>query len=180
MALVEFKNLPDTSTPLNAQNLNNNFELLSNQIALLSNQMTITCSDTSITTTLDQKREDIPLDTVLASVGDKLTLNTANNKYEIKIGSGVSYVSVSAGYSANQTTSGATYIALTILKNGSQYGKWANAKGNPSNPNVYLYTSMSDILIPVQQGDAIALAIFIRVAGTVSITNPYLSVKVVA
>lgn len=28
MALVKFKNLPDTSTPLNAENLNNNFEEL--------------------------------------------------------------------------------------------------------------------------------------------------------
>ena len=28
MGLIEFKNLPDTSTPLNAENLNNNFNLL--------------------------------------------------------------------------------------------------------------------------------------------------------
>ena len=28
MALIEFKNLPDTSTPLNAENLNNNFQEL--------------------------------------------------------------------------------------------------------------------------------------------------------
>lgn len=32
MALVEFKNLPDTSTPLNAANLNNNFNYLLNMI----------------------------------------------------------------------------------------------------------------------------------------------------
>lgn len=32
MALVEFKNLPDTSTPLNAANLNNNFKYLLDMI----------------------------------------------------------------------------------------------------------------------------------------------------
>ena len=31
MALIEFKNLPDTSTPLTAENLNNNFEYLDNK-----------------------------------------------------------------------------------------------------------------------------------------------------
>lgn len=32
MALIEFKNLPDTSTPLNAENLNNNFNELNDSI----------------------------------------------------------------------------------------------------------------------------------------------------
>ena len=31
MALIEFKNLPDTSTPLSAENLNNNFNELNNR-----------------------------------------------------------------------------------------------------------------------------------------------------
>ena len=33
MALIEFKNLPDTNTPLNAENLNNNFEYLDDKIS---------------------------------------------------------------------------------------------------------------------------------------------------
>lgn len=32
MALIEFKNLPDTSTPINAENLNHNFELLQGSV----------------------------------------------------------------------------------------------------------------------------------------------------
>ena len=32
MSLIEFKNLPDTSTPINAENLNNNFNELLNSI----------------------------------------------------------------------------------------------------------------------------------------------------
>ena len=33
MSLVEFKNLPDTTTPINAANLNNNFNELNSQIS---------------------------------------------------------------------------------------------------------------------------------------------------
>lgn len=33
MSLIEFKNLPDTSTPLTAENLNNNFEYLDDKIS---------------------------------------------------------------------------------------------------------------------------------------------------
>ena len=33
MALLEFKNLPDTSTPLTAENLNNNFEYLDDKMS---------------------------------------------------------------------------------------------------------------------------------------------------
>jgi len=32
MALIEFKNLPDTTTPVNAGNLNNNFDFLNDKI----------------------------------------------------------------------------------------------------------------------------------------------------
>lgn len=42
MALIEFKNLPDTSTPINAENLNNNFnELKNRKYILLSTDSTI-------------------------------------------------------------------------------------------------------------------------------------------
>ena len=37
MALVEFKDLPDTSTPINAENLNNNFNELNNDFNNLNN-----------------------------------------------------------------------------------------------------------------------------------------------
>lgn len=169
MGYTNWKNLPDQSTPITASNLNNDNDFSCNMI-------TTTCADTSIVTTQDQKREDIPVDIVLSSVGDKLTLNTANNKHEVKIGAGVSYVSVSCSCAVVQASSGMTYQALTILKNGSQYGKWANCRGNTG---VYLYTTLSDILIPVQEGDAISIALFNRVAGTVNLNNVYLTVKVI-
>lgn len=47
MALIEFKNLPDTSTPLNAENLNNNFS----ELEALINTKTITKLLSSKTTT---------------------------------------------------------------------------------------------------------------------------------
>lgn len=39
MALIEFKNLPDTSTPLNAENLNNNFNELENKMNTINNAL---------------------------------------------------------------------------------------------------------------------------------------------
>ena len=40
MALIEFKNKPDTSSPINANNLNNNFNELDNKIGDLNNLKT--------------------------------------------------------------------------------------------------------------------------------------------
>ena len=41
MALIEFKNLPDTSTPLTAENLNNNFEYLKSMNDFSTNETVI-------------------------------------------------------------------------------------------------------------------------------------------
>lgn len=41
MALIEFKNLPDTSTPLSAENLNHNFNELSNRDARSTEEQVI-------------------------------------------------------------------------------------------------------------------------------------------
>ena len=41
MSLIEFKNLPDTSTPLNAENLNNNFNELDNKANYSTNEIVV-------------------------------------------------------------------------------------------------------------------------------------------
>ena len=46
MALIEFKNLPDTSTPITAQNLNNNFNYLDGEIPDVLNTQSNSTTDT--------------------------------------------------------------------------------------------------------------------------------------
>lgn len=53
MALVTFKNLPDTSTPLNAENLNNNFNELNNKYSELNNKMPSVINNLISTSTTD-------------------------------------------------------------------------------------------------------------------------------
>lgn len=170
MALIEFKNLPDTSTPLTAENLNNNFNLL-------SNMMTVKGADENITTTADSQRQKIKLDEITNSIGDKLTFDDTNDG--IRIGAGVSYVSVSCGCAVSQKSSGMTYQTLSILKNGNQQSVVAQARGQYS-PDIYSHCTLADILIPVQQNDLISMGMFNRLAGTIGIYNKYLTVKVIA
>lgn len=56
MALIEFKNLPDTSTPINATNLNNNFNELNTEILDLTNVKTVTYSESITNITPGQAR----------------------------------------------------------------------------------------------------------------------------
>lgn len=81
MALIEFKDYPNTSTPLNAENLNNNFNELAEKNYLVAT------STGSITLT---NEVDIPL-TKVRSGGTKLTLENG----KVKVGEGVSKVRVS-------------------------------------------------------------------------------------
>lgn len=144
----------------------------------LTGQITVVGSDMSITTTADQVSTNLKLDTLIASVGDKLTLDTNTNS--IKIGDGVSYVSVSCGCCIIHNSSGMTYHALRLTKNFSSISnlKWAQTKGQYS-PSTYGYTTLSDILIPVKKGDTIQMSVFNRIAGTFTAGQMYMSVRVV-
>ena len=167
MALIEFQNLPNTSTPLNAENLNTNFE---------KNIITVYASDMNITDTTDSQNNTIIFNGTVSSLGNKLSLNTTTG--EVTIGSGISYVKVSCGCEIILGSSGMTYHAVSIRKNGSQVGKWAQTKGN-YNPNVYGYATLSNVLIPVSEGDKITAAVFNRLAGSYIIGSPYMTVEVV-
>lgn len=87
MGLIEFKDYPNTSTPLNAENLNNNFnELAEKNYFVATSTGSITLNNTV----------DIPL-TKVRSSGTKLTLENG----KIKVGKGVSKVRVSGSIFMN-------------------------------------------------------------------------------
>jgi hypothetical protein len=137
------------------------------------NMITATASDTNVTTTTDSKYTNIVFNSVLSSVGNKLTLNTTTG--EITVGSGISYVKVSCGCYITMNSSG-TYHYLTIRKNGTQFGKNSQTKGQYS-PSTYGITNLSNILIPVTQGDTISAQIFCRIAGSYTLGQGYISVE---
>ena len=169
MSLIEFKDLPDTTTPLNSTNLNNNFNFFCNMI-------TVSGPDESITTTSDSQRVKISLNSTFAQVGDKLSFNDGEDC--IVIGEGVSYISVSCGCTFMPVSSSTTYQILEITKNSTNQSIRAQVRGQNS-PSVYGNISISDILIPVSQGDKISMTMFNRVAGEVNVFNRYLTVKVI-
>ena len=58
MALIEFKDLPDTSTPLNAENLNNNF----NEVKIINNNLeTKYTADITFSSFVDQELSNISI-----------------------------------------------------------------------------------------------------------------------
>lgn len=143
----------------------------------IGNQILARSSDMNFTTTADSQWTTIGLNAVSSSVGSSLTLDTTN--HEIVIGSGVSYISVSCGCVIILNSTGMTYQSLGIRKNTTTWGPYAQTRAN-YNPSVQPYVTLADVLIPVQAGDRISMMIFNRIAGTLTVGQIYMSVKVVA
>lgn len=141
MSLIEFEDFPSTNTPINAENLNNNFNELNdyNSIKIRFS----TSGNYSIPTT--DANTKLPFGTIVSSHGNKLTL-TANN--EVKIGSGVSVIRV---YAAAYFTS-VHQRAATLRINKNTTAEY--------NANEYMAGNYQSILTPsveidVQENDLI-------------------------
>ena len=139
------------------------------------NMITATASDVTITTNGDSKFTNIIYNSVLASLGNKLSLNTSTGV--ITIGSGINYVKVSCGCYIIMNSTG-TYHRLVLLKNGTQYGKTSQTKGSYSQA-VYGTLCISNVLIPVTEGDTISAQTFCRLTGTYTVGEIYISVETV-
>ena len=144
----------------------------------IGHQILTRSNDMTFTTTAESEWTKINLSLTSSSLGDKLTLDTTN--HEIVIGSGVSYISVSCGCVIIPQSDGMTYQSVAIRKNTSNWGPYAQARGNRTNPVIQSYCTLADILIPVQEGDRISMMVFNRLAGTLIVGQIYMSVKVVA
>lgn len=166
MALIEFKDLPDTTTPLTANNLNNNFiEAKKHEIA------------TAYLTTSQENLNIgyILLDEIISN-SEKLTLEGNG----IKIGNGISKVKISANIFA-EASSSTSYIWCEIKKNG--IGVVRSIDGLH---NYYANACTTPLLIDVVENDVITLHkigpsdVTLTVRGLQdSIYNTYLTVEVV-
>ena len=162
MSLITFQDLPNITTPINAQNLNNNF----NELDEKSDKNIITASMSSNFTKTTPDYETLPLNTSLI-VGNKLSLN--NNS--IIVGSDVSKVKVSAKLSFNSVAnSGLKW--LTIFKNNDA------VSANPTNLSSRNMVYSTDTLIEVSVGDIITLKVNGSVGDVIRYGIPYSNITV--
>lgn len=135
MSRTDWKNLPDTSTPVNAENLLNDSA---------KNIITASVSENYTLTTANY--EILPLN-ISTKIGNKLQLE--NN--QIIVGSGVSKIKISAKVSFNTLTSGLKW--LTLFQNN------AAVSANPMILTGRATLSTNEILVNVVEGDKFTLQI---------------------
>ena len=138
--------------------------------------ITTRSNDMNFTTSADSEWTKINLNSTSSSVGNKLTLDATN--HEIVIGSGVSYISVSCGCVLILNSTGMTYQSLAIRKNNANWGPYAQTRASYS-PAMQPYVTLSEVLVPVSEGDRISMMLFNRIAGSLILGQIYMSVKVV-
>lgn len=153
MALITFQDLPSTSTPLNAANLNNNFNACYDK-ASISIYASADGSSSSAFGTVAATT-----DTTILKEGTKLSLNSN----AVKVGSGISKVRVSgvvSGTFTNNSSSNSYTIGARILINGTA----------TANPRVIITIKPSETLnvalpvtphiISVSENDKIQIGIY--------------------
>ena len=150
MALIEFKDYPNTSTPLNAENLNNNFNELKE--ATERSYMLATVNNNWVSYDGQQIVDPIALDTVAYKKGEKFTLE--NDK--IKIGAGVSAIRVSAAIFLNDFI-GTGYAWGKIMKNGATFATSILSTITGAAP--YGSVCIPSTIVPVEEGDLINLRV---------------------
>lgn len=169
MALLEFKDYPNTTTPLNAANLNNNFnELKRNVCTAVTNGRPVI----SVSTAYEIKR--LPLDVATIS-GTKLTFN--NSTDEIEIGTGITKVLVSGKlviFTSPQYNDGAAHI----IKNGTE-----TTSANSQKLGTFTQYVLPPRLIEVTAGDKIAMTFNSGTTGNFTFISDakqcYLTVEVI-
>lgn len=147
--MILFKDLPDTTTPLNATNLNNNFDELDNKIIESKNDI-IACAPPSDFNSTAGQYKTVTLDQLYKN-GNGLTIS--NNS--IKIGNNINYIQVDArlgGY-----CSGSDQLYFYLQKNGSNIGyTWTVQKFQATS----YYSIPLIAFIPVESGDEISLTMY--------------------
>lgn len=141
MALIEFENKPSTETPINATNLNHNFNELNNKNAIVA-------YITNDFTTTGVERERLPLNDYTAKVGNQLTIS--NNS--IVIGENINYVLVSAQVYWYDPIEIDRRKTVTIMKNDQIVCVnilYVSA--------YYVHQTTSSTIVSVKQGDIITL-----------------------
>ena len=152
MSLIEFKDYPSTETPLNAENLNYNFNEVNTK-----NIITVGLSGNITETT--NKPFVIVFDKVMASSGTKLTNDIENGG--VRIGAGVSKVKVS-GQIIQQVSVAELYGAY-IGKNETNLSNAVNIAFNYISATYKMWqTSLQPVVVDVKEGDIIKFTSYVQ------------------
>lgn len=149
MALIEFKNLPDTTTPLTAQNLNNNFNELKPSIISIK-----VGDDYSWTSPTQWDAGVIHFDTVLNSYNNSFTLEN----YGIKIGSNTNMVKVTVRLEFYGSTD---QTGIFVYKNNAYYRNVLISPVDTGTTEV----NLTNLLVDVQPNDVLTFAIYSNASG---------------
>lgn len=158
MALVEFKNLPDTSTPLNAENLNNNFKKDYILLKLTSNQ-TITTDGSEIPFTVVENTNPTLFQytnnriilnydgEIKVRASGKITVNSSSvntgDTFIHLVGAG-SYIETAMGNKINNQ-----YLDLVISPVITKYTEYQKSSGNN---NIFFRANFTGSSMTLQHG----------------------------
>lgn len=171
---INWENLPSTSTPVNATNLNH----MDQGIYDANNKNIITAGGTSSTTATGTGDLSIPITQAIEQIGDKFTISTNR----IYVGSGVSKVLVSGQVYFNLAANRGGALNLYIRKNGSAINGQTNG-GYASTSTRNACLSLPPKLISVSQGDYFDWTAYLYngdVVRTDSSTNTFLTVEAIS
>lgn len=149
MALITFKDLPDTSTPLNAENLNANFQRDIITIGL--------ASDTNVRITSDYVSAKIPFNKLSGQAGTKLKLE--NNG--VRIPSNTKKIKVSARETSVGDESSSSYGIYLFVNEKAVCQIYDVA----TRPGDYSATTINETIISVNGGELVTLQLYCDSAG---------------
>ena len=171
MDKINFQDLPNTSTPINSNNLNQMQTNIEN--AITKNIICARNASENITTTAESQEVFVPLSIIVAQQGNKFTLN---NDGSITVGEGVTQIEASFMTSMQITSSGQTYQEFRITKNGNKIGGGIQIRIS-DRLNIATPITHNPVPIDVQEGDIIAAKVFNRLAGSMTLMYSQLYIK---
>ena len=179
MNKINFQNLPDTSTPLNASNMNQIQTNVETEITRLDSAIEQSKIPQIITATINRKSFTIstswgavnlaPFDSYVSTT-NKITLQ--NNG--LKIGTGVSKILVSASMKASDNSSFPGDKIFQIAKNDVDV-----VENYLTNQGSWAPQTISPMMIEVQENDIITLKFASGGTGTGDLLGEYLTIQVV-
>lgn len=166
---TNWQDLPNTTTPINATNLNK----MEQGIYDANDKNIITAGITNNITISTAGNNNISLNNTIARVGDKLSLSNG----KIVIGSGVNHVKVSGKGQMNIITGNGDGKNFYVDHNTTEIISSLNTLVRQYALNVS--RGFGDYLISVSQGDTISYRIYAGVGDTVNNYGNYITVEVV-